>query len=237
MEGFNRLVFSYYGSKKRIAKRYPTPLYPTIIEPFAGAAQYSLLYPDRQVWINDLDSTIYDVWKLILSDRYIRIPNLTVGDSLHRYNLNEANHKLLGFAVQAGASQPSNKVTSWAADNRPGRRKKWEVLRDDLERYRPLIQHWRLTNFRYQCLPNVEASWFIDPPYQHGGSLYPEHAIDYGELADWCKSRNGQVIVCENDKADWLPFVPLTTSRTQGNGLATECVYYLNMCRRYQTKQ
>ena len=30
--------------------------------------------------------------------------------------------------------------------------------------------------------------------------------IDYSALADWCHSRKGQVIVCENEGADWLPF-------------------------------
>jgi hypothetical protein len=30
--------------------------------------------------------------------------------------------------------------------------------------------------------------------------------IDYKNLAEWCKNRNGQIIVCENSKADWLPF-------------------------------
>ena len=33
--------------------------------------------------------------------------------------------------------------------------------------------------------------------------------INFTELGEWCKSRNGQVIVCENTKADWLPFKPM----------------------------
>jgi hypothetical protein len=28
-------------------------------------------------------------------------------------------------------------------------------------------------------------------------------------LAEWCKERNGQAIVCENTKATWLPFKPM----------------------------
>ena len=38
---------------------------------------------------------------------------------------------------------------------------------------------------------------------------YIQNQIDYAELADWCKTRKGQVIVCENTKADWLNFEPL----------------------------
>ena len=30
--------------------------------------------------------------------------------------------------------------------------------------------------------------------------------IDFEKLAAWCKEREGQIIVCENTKADWLPF-------------------------------
>jgi len=35
-------MFSYYGSKSKLAQHYPTPKYDTIVEPFAGAAGYSL---------------------------------------------------------------------------------------------------------------------------------------------------------------------------------------------------
>jgi hypothetical protein len=33
--------------------------------------------------------------------------------------------------------------------------------------------------------------------------------INYNDLAIWCKSRNGQVIVCENGDANWLDFKPI----------------------------
>ena len=39
--------------------------------------------------------------------------------------------------------------------------------------------------------------------------------IDYNDLAEWCKSRNGQIIVCENTKADWLDFKPLAELKGQ----------------------
>jgi site-specific DNA-adenine methylase len=35
-------VFSYYGSKTKLVHLYPPPKHDTIIEPFAGAAAYSL---------------------------------------------------------------------------------------------------------------------------------------------------------------------------------------------------
>jgi len=60
-------------------------------------------------------------------------------------------------------------------------------------------------------LENVEATWFIDPPYEFGGHEYKcsNKNIDFDKLAEWCKERNGQAIVCENTKATWLPFKPM----------------------------
>ena len=55
-----------------------------------------------------------------------------------------------------------------------------------------------------------EASWFVDPPYQNQGKHYhygPEN-VDFAMLGNWCRTRLGQVIVCENEGADWLPFTP-----------------------------
>jgi site-specific DNA-adenine methylase len=64
----------------------------------------------------------------------------------------------------------------------------------------------------YHDIPNQEATWFIDPPYQGNGGKYYKHGnqnFDYNELAEWSKQRQGQVIVCENSEANWLPFRPL----------------------------
>jgi hypothetical protein len=35
----------------------------------------------------------------------------------------------------------------------------------------------------------------------------------YDCLKEWCKTRDGQVIVCENEGADWLPFSPVAKRR------------------------
>jgi hypothetical protein len=32
--------------------------------------------------------------------------------------------------------------------------------------------------------------------------------INYQHLSQWCQNLRGQVIVCENTKSDWLPFLP-----------------------------
>ena len=64
---------------------------------------------------------------------------------------------------------------------------------------------------------NPSSTWFIDPPYQGNGGKYYKHGnkdINYNELSLWAQDREGQVIVCENSEANWLPFRPL--KRLQG---------------------
>ena len=70
------------------------------------------------------------------------------------------------------------------------------------------IKHWDIRLGNYNEIENIKATWYIDPPYQCQ-KLYRHNNIDYKSLADWCRSREGQVIVCENSKADWMDFKPL----------------------------
>ena len=86
------------------------------------------------------------------------------------------------------------------------------------------IKHFQIFNKSYEELENVEATWFIDPPYQHGGEFYTENNINFSKLAEWCKTRKGQVIVCENDKANWLDFKPLISIQGQSKK-STECIW------------
>ena len=88
------------------------------------------------------------------------------------------------------------------------------------------IKHWDIRQGDFKDLENEEATWFIDPPYQFGGEYYKfgNKNMNFKELGEWCMSRNGQVIVCENSKADWLDFEPLIEMR--GNKFkTTECMY------------
>jgi 16S rRNA G966 N2-methylase RsmD len=73
------------------------------------------------------------------------------------------------------------------------------------------IRHWKIIEGSYEDIENIEATWFIDPPYQFGGEHYKESSknLNFSKLAEWCKSRNGQIIVCENTKANWMEFKPM----------------------------
>jgi hypothetical protein len=70
------------------------------------------------------------------------------------------------------------------------------------------------------------ATWFIDPPYVDGGKSYRYSEIDYPKLAAWCLRLRGQVIVCERQGADWLPFRMLydnPTARRYKPGARQRC--------------
>jgi hypothetical protein len=86
-----------------------------------------------------------------------------------------------------------------------------EARRRNFGHEQPLIRHWRITQASYLDIPNEPATWFIDPPYEVAGRAYRFHSIDYPALGDWCRSRSGQVMVCENKGANWLPFRPFRT--------------------------
>jgi len=72
------------------------------------------------------------------------------------------------------------------------------------------IRHWTLIEGDYTEAPGVPATWFVDPPYIDKGKHYRlgSSTIDFDALGAWCRTRRGQVMVCENVGADWLPFRP-----------------------------
>lgn len=76
------------------------------------------------------------------------------------------------------------------------------------------IKHWKVVLGSYQDAPDVLATWFVDPPYEVAGKTYNygSDGISYPDLGEWCHRRPGQVIVCENVGATWLPFTPFADS-------------------------
>jgi hypothetical protein len=211
-------MFSYYGGKSKIVMHYPKPLYNLIIEPFAGSAIYSCkyAYENNQVWLNDLYTIIYEIWnylKTATSEQINNLPDIKRGDDVRNFNLSTVERNLLGFCCNNGVPYPHNIVTTYAdktafpkTDSRWRPHTTWQLTKARILKNLPYIKNWMITNCDYRQLPDLEATWFIDAPYQFGGERYIENKIDFKELAEWCKSRKGQVIVCENSKASWLPF-------------------------------
>ena len=67
--------------------------------------------------------------------------------------------------------------------------------------------------------------WFIDPPYSKSGRYYERTQLDYDVLREWVLCRMGQVIVCEMEGADWLPFESLTETVNTGRHRCREVCY------------
>ena len=204
-------MFSYYGSKSKLAHKYPLPLYGTIIEPFAGAAGYSLHGDNwkKNVILYDSFPKIAGCWEYLISateEGIMALPDLALGDSLNDYpGLSKQERWLIGFFINRGSSVP--KVT---ASRRSDGLTYKKYLCDNLYK----VKHWRFYKGGYEGCPNQEATWFIDPPYQKAGKYYYGHSsVDYVRLGEWVRERKGQVIVCENEGADWLPFQPLARFR------------------------
>ena len=208
-------MFYYYGRKEKVFKYYPSPKNDTIIEPFAGSAVYSLKNFEKNIIILDKDERIINIWnylKEVSGDEILSLPLLTKGQSLNDSefdSLNMVQKDLISFFTNPSSAQPKRSVGKFNIWHEKNRKR----LSEDVNK----IRHWEILLGDYRDIPNQEATWFIDPPYQGNGGKYYKHGnkgIDYNELSEWVQNRLGQVIVCENSEADWLPFRPL--KRLQG---------------------
>ena len=199
-------MWSYYGSKSKLVNLYHEPKHDLIIEPFAGSAKYSYKYWDRDVILVEKNVEVYNLWIWLQSttkDEVLDIPRFKQGDRVSDFDLTEGQKLLSGFLVGCGLSKTQNVATFRATTHRPNLiNSQIERIANDLHK----IKHWDIRLGSYEGLENTKSTWFIDPPYMDGGKHYPENVIDYNFLSEWCKSRDGQVIVCENNNADWLPF-------------------------------
>lgn len=217
------IVFSYYGSKSKLAHLYPAPKHDRIIEPFAGAAAYSCRHWDKEVLLYDADPITAEIWRFLLSPTCRawlgRIPpTVTAGQLVTDVLPPDSPIGLIRFCQATGsvgtqgATGIHNTITKFGV--RP-----WSRLPDKMRYWLPRISHWRFQEADYREVPNQVATWFIDPPYANeAGMRYRTQIKNDGDdpylaLGDWCRERQGQVIACENYGATWLPFLPLVPRR------------------------
>ena len=213
--------FTYFGGKWRVAPQYSEPTRRTLIEPFAGAAGYSLRYPHLRVILVEKDPVVFGVWDYLTkvsSKEVMALPLLNPDGSVDDLDIPQEAKWLIGFWLNKGSSGPcripSKWMREWLEDPPDGSAAWWgEGVRLRIASQLSQIRHWEIIHGSYEEAPDIEATWFIDPPYQKAGAHYkqPSKNIDYQALGAWCQSREGQVIVCENEGADWLPFQPWKT--------------------------
>lgn len=205
-------MFSYYGSKSRVVNYYPRPVFNKIIEPFAGSARYSLLYFENEITLIDKNEIIVGVWnylkKCSIND-VMSLPGIKIGDNIESLNFDCIEQKwLMGFLISNGAHVPGKTMSKWGEAV-------FKKQQNDIAQQLFKIRHWEIKQGDYSKIQNQKATWFIDAPYFVGGNKYKfgSHKIDYNHLSTWCKSREGQIIVCENTNASWMNFKPIKTQR------------------------
>lgn len=204
--------WAYFGGKWRAAPRYPAPEHDLIVEPFAGAAGFATRYADHDVLLIDRDPNVVETWRwLIQATRsdVLALPLLSPGQHIDEVagDLPLGARLFIGWWLNKGTTAPCKQLSAWATDERSSKGNFWgAVVRARVAEQVDAIKHWTVIEGSYEDAPDVEAHWFIDPPYCVAGKWYRFNDIDYGALAQWARARRGAVVVCEAEGADWLPF-------------------------------
>lgn len=215
-------MFYYYGRKKQIVRHYPSPNYDIIVEPFAGAAAYSFYHNSqaKRVILIEKDEKVANIWKWFnheaTSQDIQSLPALHPGE-----RSSEFLH-IIHAATKMAFAFKRIKVTPVLARN-------WEISKRIFARHLTDIKHWEIICGDFTEAPDIEATWFIDPPYRGKSGMGYRHSsalIDYATLAQWALSRKGEIICCEGEGADYLPFVPLLELKGVAGKTSKEMIFY-----------
>ena len=224
MQGLKNF-WCYYGGKWRAAKYYPIPQEKTIIEPFCGAAGYSLHSYKHKIILYDLNPKVVGLWKYLIKKLPIDVSHV---DDL---KICQEAKWLIGWWFNKGTVAPYKTPGAWMRSDKSKSTSWWgDNIRSRIASQVGMIKHWKCELLGYEELSNRKATWFIDPPYEGScGKHYQYNNIDYTHLASWCKERKGQVIVCEREGATWLPFKFLHTIQTSrgkyGKNTSNEAIW------------
>jgi hypothetical protein len=214
-------MFYYYGRKKQIAKHYPAANFETIVEPFADSAAYSLYGNNwkRSVFLIERDERVADICKWLIEEATLseikNLPDLEVGEKSSEFL------HIIHAASKMAFHYKTIKVTPVLARN-------WEISKRYMSENLFKIKHWHIINDNYTLAPDVEATWFIDPPYKEDagkGYRYGRNLIDYEQLALWSKTRKGEIIFYEGHQGDYLPFKPLLDLKGVAGKTSKEVIY------------
>lgn len=208
-------MFYYYGAKRRLARHYPPPQHDLIVEPFAGAAGYSMFWlpqrPTARAILVEKDERVAEVWRRLLG---------MSPEEIHAYPLPLAGEATSDRLIMLAAASNAVGVCTHMKVSPRMRIEVERMLRSAASLRRACGERVEVRLGDYTTAPDVEATWFVDPPYspqprdaktaRPGGMGYApgcsSDGIDYAVLGEWCRARRGQVIVCEADGAAWLPF-------------------------------
>lgn len=222
-----RPIFPFYGSKWRDARRYPAPHNGVVVEPFAGSAGYALWHEPSQVFLYDVDPIVVGVWQYLIQatvEEVMALPDLEPGQSVDDFDLPQEARWLIGFWLNRGSAQPKKTQTKFSTRTDRQQLVWSQRARERIAGEIPKIRHWKVEQRDYREIPAIEATYFVDPPYVDKGRYYRFKDVDYAEIASWVKLPPGQVIVCEQVGATWLPFRPLASIKST-KGRSNEAIY------------
>lgn len=231
-------MFYYYGAKRVLAPHYPRPRYRTVVEPFAGSAQYAVRClidgsADRVI-LRDRDPRVVEMWTrlLAMTPAEVRaLPPLVVGESTtDPLVMVTAASNSWGSAKQMTVTDRMASrwtlMLNWIADVLPCVAGRVDIALGD---YTTAMQ-------------GEPATYFVDPPYQTvrladnresaggvRGKGYAKGcdsaALDFAALGAWCQSLTGHVIAVDQIGADWLPFRPLKGHRSSVGTMHLEAIW------------
>lgn len=239
-------MFYYYGAKNQLAKHYPAPSWGTIIEPFAGSAGYSQFWRKtiRQAILIEKDERVVELWHQLLRmtpEAILALPTPEVGAYYDQpmdmlIKMAAASN---GVSAMAGPlACPKRVVGVW-----PGMLRRMAARVDDLRNW--VVIHGDYTDsidYVQRHYPvGSRFTWFIDPPYQPRattskawtplGAGYRGAGLDYAALGAWVDELPGQVIVCEQEGADWHPgFRPLRVNQDSQGRFSQEVIATWERC-------
>jgi hypothetical protein len=214
MNKIRLFLFSYYGAKSQIAHLYPAPVYDTIIEPFAGAANYSCLHFKKKVILFEPNPVIFSILDFLIKSSkkdILVLPLLKSGEKVSDLKVCQEAKWMIGMRVNQGVVRPRQQLTQRAIESPSSA---WSYRgRSQLSYFVERIKHWKVFNQHcwaaFDGYRDAPVTWFIDPPYQgDAGKAYPNGSdcINFPQLGQEIQTLAGQVIVCEGEGADWLPF-------------------------------
>lgn len=221
-------MFPFYGSKWNIARYYPRPDRATVVEPFAGGAGYSSFHGVRKAVLIDKDPIIAGLWTYLTRvgvAEIMALPEMPeAGDSVDNYTLPQEAKWLIGFWLNRGSATPKKTRTAYSARTDRAQLNWGARAKERIASQLHLVEEWTVREGDYEDAPDIDATWFIDPPYGDKGKYYRVPFADFTGLGRWCRGRRGSVIACEAKGADWLPFRNFGTFKST-RGTADEVAY------------
>lgn len=229
-----RPFFPYFGSKWSIASEYQRPRHDALVEPFAGSACYALHHHRRNVILVDASEVIAGLWRFLIrarAEEVLSIPDIPIGERSTEQGWCQEWEWLAGFWCSKANVRHHYPRSAWGVRRDRSAMSFWgESVRRRIAGQMGAIRHWKIIHGDYTCAPEIEATWFVDPPYQphaseRRGGRYPNQPSSFDALGEWCQGRQGQTIVCEMSGAQWLPFRSLCAAKDQKGCTKREVVW------------